>query len=92
MIGFSRTGPFFKRSQRAHNMGAMQSAMSIDPIIEKVTAYPSGLNNLPSIPCKVKTGRKTAMIIRIAKNIGRPISCAAVRMASRVECSRCSSR
>jgi hypothetical protein len=32
-------------------MGAMQKAISIDPIIENVTAYASGLNNFPSMPC-----------------------------------------
>lgn len=45
--GFS----FFNRSHSAHNMGAMQKAISIDPIIENVTAYASGLNNFPSMPC-----------------------------------------
>ena len=88
MIGFVRTSPFFSRSHRAHSIGAMQSAINIEPIMEKVTAYASGLNNLPSMPCNVKTGRKTAMMMRMAKNMGRPISCAATRMAERVECSR----
>ena len=64
------------------------SVSSNEPAMAKLILKAIGLNSLPSRPCKLNSGRKTTMMIMMAKAIGLATSRAAARTAAvRLTCS-----
>ena len=61
----------------AHSTGTSVSDSSSEPAIAKVMVSAIGLNSLPSSPVSENSGRKTTMMIRMAKAIGLATSRAA---------------
>ena len=52
----------------------------MEPSRAKEMVNPIGRNMMPSTPVSVNMGRKTRMMMAIAKNSGRPTSCPAARI------------
>ena len=77
----------------AASTGISVNASINEPAIAKLILKAIGLNILPSSPCKLKSGKNTTIIMRIANAIGLATSFAAVKTASvRLTLPPCSSR
>ncbi|MNY44936.1 hypothetical protein D3C86_1800050 [compost metagenome] len=61
-------------SQKVASTGTSVSASNSEPSMAKLIVRAIGANILPSMPESVKSGTKTAMMMVMAKTIGRPTS------------------
>ncbi|MNK96270.1 hypothetical protein D3C87_1165430 [compost metagenome] len=82
-FSFSTSFPF---SQKEARTGTKVIARTSEPSKAKEMVKAMGLNILPSMPWRVKRGRKTTMMMAIAKTTGLPTSAAARKIVWRVGC------